>query len=366
MGRPQFCPRIITIQPQNAVEGTYAALVTFFGLAVFYLYASTITCSFMEFRALRGETTKEFWLLRRYLRQRKVSASLKFRIMHYCEVQARKQLEMLPDAKVALLNHLSDQLGCELNFNINYSGLFEHPLMHRLDGRSRTVQELTKHALEKHMCAAGDVVSSQGLPAKCMQFVEAGTLKYWKKNDNTSEQDVHAHDWIAEATMWVPWVYQGSTKAVDNCELICIDALEFAKVVEEDKEVWAFFVYYAAHFIEAINKLPHNALCDVHTGKEAKDEVRRIIFAVQKEELPEELEGAKPNLRKSTTGSFSMGGGGRRQSLWAMMHTPGADDDKLGKPNRNSAKMVTPALKDAAKADPFENMAAPPDRPHTA
>merc|ERR1719163_1106251 len=47
-----FALATTTVTPQNEVEGAYAAIITFFGLAVFYLYASTITCCFIEFRAL--------------------------------------------------------------------------------------------------------------------------------------------------------------------------------------------------------------------------------------------------------------------------------------------------------------------------
>merc|ERR1719424_426061 len=141
------------IEPQNGFEGTFAIAVNFLGVALFLVSIATITNSFTELRGLQGETIKEFWLLRRFLRQRKVDQDLQFRIIHYAEAQSKAQIEMLPENKVHLLAFLPHNLKGELDFNLSYSKLFNHPLMVRLHGKAHILQELTYTALSKEMFA---------------------------------------------------------------------------------------------------------------------------------------------------------------------------------------------------------------------
>jgi len=250
-------------------------------------------------KAPHAETVKEFWLLRRFLRQRSVPSELKFRIINYSEMQAKKEVEMIPEAQVRLLSFLSEQLVSELHFNQLYSRLFVHPLLHRLEGRSHTLQELTTSVLSKHVFGPGDRVCSQEEDAKHMFFVTVGTMLYVKKGVETRiEETLTATDWVCEAALWTPWAYQGTTQAIDECELIYIDSDGFGKVIEEQPSLWAFFAQYAMEFVLCLNKVRKEDLVDCHVRAEAKREVSRLINIVAGGQR-EEREADRPNERKN-------------------------------------------------------------------
>jgi hypothetical protein len=270
-----------TIKAQNEVEWVFAAVITLLGMAGFLFYASTVTCSAMEMKNLQGETVKEFWLLRRFLRQREVPVALQFRIINYSEVSGRKEIEKLPQDRVTLLSFLSEQLRCELDFNMSYSRLFHHPLMHNLDGKAQTLQELTATALSKHSYAPEDMVGEQERPAFHMIFVVLGSLKYENTNHFKHNCTLEDDDWLAEACLWIPWAYQGNTKALTMAELIFVEAVTFCQVIDNDLSLWSLFARYATKFIEHLNSIPHSALTDVSAGSKACRDVAKVLKLIE-------------------------------------------------------------------------------------
>lgn len=236
--------------------------------------------------------------------------------MEYAAAQARRQMEMLPDSKVAFLEHLSDQLGCELTFHIKYAQIFNHPLLKRCQGKSAVLKDFSASTLSKRSCASDDVVSAQGMVAKFMMFVQSGKLEYVKKSEYMPEETLNPADWICEAALWCTWMHQGTTQAVVESELIYVDAAEFGKAVQEDMALWAFCVHYAARFIKDLNNNPQASLTDVpHIGSKGTDEVQAYMDAVCKEQLHEEVSGGAHDDKHGRLPSFGVFGHHHSQSL---------------------------------------------------
>eukprot|EP00746_Dinoflagellata_sp_MGD_P036234 gnl/MRDRNA2_/MRDRNA2_186909_c0_seq1.p1 gnl/MRDRNA2_/MRDRNA2_186909_c0~~gnl/MRDRNA2_/MRDRNA2_186909_c0_seq1.p1 ORF type:complete len:614 (+),score=79.03 gnl/MRDRNA2_/MRDRNA2_186909_c0_seq1:3-1844(+) len=81
-----------------------------------------------------------------------------------------------------------------------------------------------------------------------------------KKNHAGRSQEYHLDGslsdcckWLAEASLWVPWVHTCTVSAISNCDLISIDACEFADLIVQDQTYWLNSSQYATLFIEWLN-----------------------------------------------------------------------------------------------------------------
>jgi len=274
-----------SIQAQNGVEAFYAIFVELLGLSLFLFFISVLTVSLMEMRSLQGESIKELWLFRRFLRQRDVPPALKFRLLHFLEVQAKTQVELLPEENVRLLAFLSDQLRAELDFNISYARLFIHPLLQRMDGNAHSLKDLTSKALAKRLFAEDDMVAAQDGPSEDLLFVVSGTLNYTKRDDALRRFDktLGEDDWLCEGCLWVyPWHYHGNVLTGATAELIYLNADQFCDVIEHDLSLWALFSQYAQKFAQNLNEMPKIDISDCHIAARAIPDCLTMIRGIEK------------------------------------------------------------------------------------
>merc|ERR1719398_644230 len=96
--------------PMNTTERMFSVVVLLFAMLSFSSFLSVLTASITELRNLHSDEARQFWLLRRYLRDWGVSRRLAFRIQRYLEYVYQKQRQRVQPKSVGLLPLLSDQL----------------------------------------------------------------------------------------------------------------------------------------------------------------------------------------------------------------------------------------------------------------
>merc|ERR1719163_1778554 len=96
-------------------------MVLLFGLVLFSSFISSITASMTQLRNLEGDKSKQFWLLRRYLRQNGINTNLSWRILRYVEFACGEQKNLVPESKIWVLQLLTHQLRHELNYAVSFS-----------------------------------------------------------------------------------------------------------------------------------------------------------------------------------------------------------------------------------------------------
>jgi len=272
-----------TIKAQNGVEAFYSIVVELLGLSLFLFFISVLTVSFMEMRSLQGESIKELWLFRRFLHQREVPGALKFRLLNFLEVQAKNQVELLPEGNVRLLTFLSDQLRAELDFNISYSRLFIHPVLQKMDGKAHSLKDLTSKALDTRMFAEDDMVAAQDQPSEDLLFVMSGTLTYTKRGQEAAAVTLDEEDWLCEASLWIyPWHWHGNLMVTITAELIYLNSAAFCDVIEHDLSLWALFSQYAQKFCDKLNDMEKSSITDVHISDKAINESLMMIRGIEK------------------------------------------------------------------------------------
>ena len=67
----QFTPASMEVFPANVAERTMAVVVLIFSLVAFSSFLASISASMTALRNMNQETTKQFWILRRFLKQEK-------------------------------------------------------------------------------------------------------------------------------------------------------------------------------------------------------------------------------------------------------------------------------------------------------
>merc|ERR1719471_252981 len=81
----QFTPASMDVQPQNLLERVFTVLIVVFALVAFSYVVGSITGSLTQLRSMQEDTYKQFWNLRRYLKQHRVPTALSARIQRYLE-----------------------------------------------------------------------------------------------------------------------------------------------------------------------------------------------------------------------------------------------------------------------------------------
>lgn len=92
------------------------------GLVLFSSFISSITGSMSQLRNMKAEKSKQFWLLRHYLKQQRVPRDLCFRVpwphgerrgdevLRYVEYATNNVNERVPEGRITILSCLTDQL----------------------------------------------------------------------------------------------------------------------------------------------------------------------------------------------------------------------------------------------------------------
>eukprot|EP00439_Symbiodinium_sp_Y106_P035486 s239_g4.t1 len=200
------------VHPQNVAERCFAIMVLIAGLVLFSSFISSITGSMSQLRNMQADRSKQFWLLRRYLKQQKVPMDLCFRVLRYTEYV-------------------------------------------------RSPACMSAQTLSSMDLAAGDPLFSLVDASKHMFFIETGAIRYTVHERDTSkirrtvadpQADADA-DYLCEVALWSPFQHVGVAQAMAEASVIRIEVFTFCELVHKDPELRELLSLYAHRFVEHMN-----------------------------------------------------------------------------------------------------------------
>lgn len=287
----QFTPASMEVVPCNAFERVYTVCTVLFALVTFSSFVSSLTGAMTELRNLNSEKLAKCMVLRRYLRENRIEASLTSRIWGWVEHKPT-QRRRTRSADVEMLGMLPRRLQIELHQQIYEPVLIRHPFFHRFSLARPADMRFIYECLREMPVDIGHEVFVEGQASEHMLFVFEGSLSYvygdpdsyadqeWQpprrgsslaagstepdsppmvrrpsglssglqssigyaSNADVSESDavvVGDGSWLCEATLWFRWKHVGVLTAAAHSELIGLHAPRFLDVMAcELRDIW--------------------------------------------------------------------------------------------------------------------------------
>eukprot|EP00811_Abedinium_folium_P011872 NODE_2099_length_2292_cov_7.007390.p1 GENE.NODE_2099_length_2292_cov_7.007390~~NODE_2099_length_2292_cov_7.007390.p1 ORF type:complete len:325 (+),score=68.70 NODE_2099_length_2292_cov_7.007390:825-1799(+) len=242
------------VYPHNVVERIFSIVVLFFAMVAFSSIIGSITASMTRLRNIRQEEQKQFWLLRRYLRQRKVSALLSEQILKFLEHIAQRNCHQVQPRQLTIIKGLSEALSSQLAFETHVKHISGHPLF-ELAGQQHgaVVPKLCRYVLKDRAYADNEFIFTACEFGTYMFFADTGSLQYTPLGHEAVKPPPSAGDWLAEAVLWTLWRHQGNLVALSVSHLVLADPEQFTKVMTSHPRPWLSAQRYAEQFIEYLN-----------------------------------------------------------------------------------------------------------------
>jgi hypothetical protein len=249
---------------------------------------------------MASDDSKQFWLIRRYLRQYEVETPLTLRILRYLESAKGRKKEFISEERLPMLDDLSYQLKAELKCVVHFGGLLHHPLFKWAHHTSEPVMiGLVENVLSQKHLAQDDVAFMVSAVPGHMSVIVEGVMNYAKQGDK--ELHLHRDDWVCEHSLWVPWSCKGNLVAEMDCQLILIDHKEFAEVIREEDALYPIITCYAEVYVKWLNGLAEHSqtmLSDVCLYQNDAPRVEAFIEDAKHERDQHEKEAKKEQERE--------------------------------------------------------------------
>eukprot|EP00929_Paragymnodinium_shiwhaense_P104379 TRINITY_DN6873_c1_g1_i1.p1 TRINITY_DN6873_c1_g1~~TRINITY_DN6873_c1_g1_i1.p1 ORF type:complete len:789 (-),score=206.33 TRINITY_DN6873_c1_g1_i1:238-2604(-) len=270
----QFTPASMDISARNEYERMFSIIVLFFAMVAFSSIIGSITGSMTSLRNMKNEEMKQFWFLRRYLRQRHVSSDLSVRIIKYLEHVSNSKKALVQVTSIKILSSLSEALTNELKHQLHAKAILSHPFIHYINNEMEAVMHrLCRHALQQQAYAECEVVFNSGEEAKSAFIVKAGRLRYNDMDGNQLEPEPMENEWFGEPCLWVIWRHVGDLASETDSEMLLMTVGPFAEVMGRHPRSFYFAREYARQFLGYLNKLSAEQLSDVLRNEQLHHEL---------------------------------------------------------------------------------------------
>lgn len=271
----------MTIRPENSGEYTFSILVLVLGAFIFTFLVASVTSRVHQLQNMHGDSSRQFWLLRRYLHERQMPRPLAIRILRYVEYAHSIQADLVPESKVTILSLLSDQLRHELAFTVYFTSILKHPLFFRSSesGSEMALHSLASDVLGEVYLAHGDWIFTENESATDMTLVVKGRVVYHRFSGHlTVERDVKNDDWVCEQVLWVPWLHRGDAMVKDQqSQLITVHAKSFENFMPKHIDFWAAMTAYAWAYVEWLNSIELEDCTDYYSAEEHYSHAEAIL-----------------------------------------------------------------------------------------
>lgn len=238
--------------PQNEWERLYAVIVALFALAVAAAFIGHITSYMTNFFIQEFGDTRRVALLRKYLRQTKVSKILVSRLQRSATYALRQRRTRIAEEDVELLRFVSSPLQMELHFEMYVPMLSVYPFFARSSVNCPQLMRKVCHtAVSMTLMHCGDIIFSDGAVAVKMYIVLGGRSQYTTRAGTVI--DTHVGLCISEAALWTSWEHHGDLMALGDGKLCEIDARSFQDVVASFRSSDGGLSEYAAEFCQDLN-----------------------------------------------------------------------------------------------------------------
>jgi hypothetical protein len=264
------------VKAHNGAETVYSILVLIVGMVTFCCFIAAVTNSMTQIQNMTAEASRQNWLLRRYMRERRVPQALKTRILRYLEYAQKAKKDFVSEARLSVLDMLSSSLRSELKYVVHYGNLLYHPLFRHAETLSEVVMhDLVETVLTKKSLADQDVEFQVSTMATHMSMVVAGEFAYHRSGE--SVQQVTTNDWMNEACIWVAWVCRGNLVAESDALLIKVESKSFIETMQTDAYLMPMMTCYAEVYCQWLNQKPADELSDVSCAAKSGDLIQSFI-----------------------------------------------------------------------------------------
>eukprot|EP00448_Togula_jolla_P037819 CAMPEP_0170635630 /NCGR_PEP_ID=MMETSP0224-20130122/37326_1 /TAXON_ID=285029 /ORGANISM="Togula jolla, Strain CCCM 725" /LENGTH=403 /DNA_ID=CAMNT_0010965147 /DNA_START=1 /DNA_END=1209 /DNA_ORIENTATION=+ len=225
----QFTPGSMEVTPRSALERAFTIITLFFGLVMFSSMVSQITSAMASLRARHFERNRRLNMVKRYLREQRVSSGLVRKIIGYLRsfgyASDRKHLT---EREVHALQELPEGMLRALRYETTFPMLAFHPLFRDLARFDRdAVAQICNSATDEIVLKTEETLFRFGQAARAMYFVVSGSLSYTLGQSTEGVQTVQRRDMVSEAVLWLTWRHQGALTAIVPSTLIALDAEKF-------------------------------------------------------------------------------------------------------------------------------------------
>lgn len=258
----QFTPASMDISARNVWERIFSIVVLFFAMVAFSSIVASITGAMTSLRNMKGDEMKQFWLLRRYLKQLHVSKDLAARIFKFLEHQSEKQNALVQASSIKVLGGLSEELTMELAYHMHSPEIKVHPFFQYLNDELDVVMfRMCGAVIKLRSYAEQDVIFTGGEEAKAMFFIKSGVLCYTRGNLELSPSP-QTREWASEAVLWCQWRHRGMLRATSAAELVVVDSAKFVDMMAVHPRPWFYARQYGLAFVVMVNELHVDSLSD--------------------------------------------------------------------------------------------------------
>lgn len=266
----QFTPASMEVVPTNTAERTYAVCTLLFAMVIFSSFVSSITATMTVLRELSGKQgkTKQFKVLRWYLKDNDISRILQIRIQKYLQHVVLRAKSHVPENQVELLGMLSKPLRMELRYTIVWPVFTSHAFFFRFEQASlQATRQLCSKAVEELVVAVGDTLFCTGEVGKSMYWIVSAKCLYQQAQrgglrsnadmnvliESQREGKHYKSQFLSEMSLWCEWIHKGELHGTAQGRCIMIHSEPFAEVLSSHNAVIGSARRYAAALIMEVN-----------------------------------------------------------------------------------------------------------------
>jgi len=282
----QFTPAPLGITPQNQAERCFNVILIFVSLIVFSSFMSSITTSMVRLKSLGSEYTVQVFMLRKFLKDNRISAELAARVSRYIDLAVDMHKKRTDRSQVALLNLLSGPLNILLQRELFEPHLLRHVLFKEFKKvGSAALSQVCFSAMSEALVSKGDVLFMAGSMSYSMWFLDSGSMVYrcmkhlHQKARIRRSTRVPTGTSICEAVLWVEWFHHGTMISLIESDLVKLDAQKFRDITMDNPSAMAFACKYAIEFIlksreQTLLDIPFELATRAVNGKERSSNSR--------------------------------------------------------------------------------------------
>lgn len=262
----QFTPASMDISATNARERFVSIVILFWALVALSSIIGSVSASMTALRNIAADDNKQIWIMRRYLKENSISASLCSRIMAYVEFQQVSRHNRVSPASVKLLSALSQQFTLEIAYEQFSIYLLEHPFFDHMTKDPtllKSTHRLCCAALETIQIAEDEILFALGEEGRYMYFVKTGSLEYILLDGTPLETLLTPKLWASEAVLWTSWRHRGWLKATKPSVVLSLCPNKFSDVLHLHPKPWYLAMHYGVDFVNYLNKVEVSCLTDV-------------------------------------------------------------------------------------------------------
>lgn len=253
----QFTPASMEVMPQNTEERTMSVIVLMFALVAFSSFVGSISTSMTALRNMNADTNKQFWMLRRFLKQQNVTKPVGRRILKYLEYIIEKKQGKVQQAAIRILNMLSGQLQEELSYELTSKHLMNGAFFQYYLGFPHmdvTVRKVCSVAMKKVTFATADVLFYTGDEASQVYCFVGGDIDI-VADETVVDPPVEELEWIAEIALWTPWKHMSMCQANYESDIITVSINKFVEECNKSVISWSLAAKYGKKFLETLEEL---------------------------------------------------------------------------------------------------------------